>query len=313
MARTARITTISMAGGSGSTPAERARTAVDRAVEMIDRAAMDKPDLVVLPETFTALGCPSETWSETAETVPGPTSDRLAAEAEEHQCYIICPIVRRDGRCTFNSAVLLDRRGNVAGVYDKMHPTIGELEQGIVPGTEPVAFETDFGRIGMAICFDLNFRDVAEHLAADEVELVCFPSMYRGGLRTRLWAFEYGWFLASATPGEGSVILDPLGSVLEMSSAYEPIISHRINLDFVQLHIDENHRHWDGIKAKYGEAVELDVRSPEALSVLYAHDAAISARQIVDEFGLETTRDYFARSNRVRQAAIEEKAGTREH
>ena len=62
MARYARITTISMSGGAGATAGDRARTATDRAIESIDRAAADNPDLIVLPETFTGLGCGSEMW-----------------------------------------------------------------------------------------------------------------------------------------------------------------------------------------------------------------------------------------------------------
>ncbi len=307
MARTARITTISMAGGTGSAAGERATSAVDTATAMIDRAAVDNPDLIVLPETFTGLGCGTEMWFETAETVPGPTSERMADRAREHACYIICPILRREGDRVTNSAILLGREGEVVGIYDKMHPTIGEIEQGVIPGSVAMGFDTDFGRLGIAICFDLNFRDVSDGLAERDVQLVCFPSMYRGGIRARLWAFEYGWFLASATPGEGSVIVDPLGSLLETSSTYQPIISRRVNLDYVQMHVDYNVGKWDRAKEKYGEAVELDVLSPEAQAVLYAHGEGLSAQQVADEFGMESTRDYFVRANGVRAAALAER------
>jgi predicted amidohydrolase len=300
MARYARVTTISMNPGGGGSREERIRRAVDMAVRMIDRAAPDKPDLIVLPETFTALGCGNEAWFASAEPVPGPTSTRLAEKAREHRCHIVCPIVRRDGERTYNSAVLLDRNGEVAGIYNKIHPTISEINVGITPGTDATVVRTDFGRVGFAICFDLNFRDVIEGLAANSAELVVFPSMYRGGLQTQIWAHDFGVWFASSTPGEGSVIVDPLGTVVEKSDAYEPIISRRINLDYARCHIDENYAKWEAIKSKYGESVELDILSPEAQFILYSHHPDTTALDIVREFSLEPTREYYARANRYR-------------
>lgn len=300
MARYTRVTTISMHAGGAGTREERIRRAVEMAARLIDKAAADRPDLIVLPETFTALGCGTEAWFDSAEPVPGPTSSRLAEKAREHRCYIVCPLVRREGSLTYNSAVLIDRNGEVAAIYNKIHPTISEIQVGITPGTEATVARTDFGRVGFAICFDLNFRDVIEGLAANGAELVVFPSMYRGGLQTQIWAHDFGVWFASATPGEGSVLVDPLGTVLEKSDAYEPIISRRINLDYVRCHIDENCAQWDAIKARYGESVELDILSPEAQFVLYSHHPEVTALDIAREFALESTRDYYARSNRYR-------------
>ncbi|MBT5536209.1 carbon-nitrogen hydrolase family protein, partial [Candidatus Poribacteria bacterium] len=249
-------------------------------------------------------GCGTEMWLATAEPVPGPTYERLAERARRHNCHIVCPIVRQDGPRTYNSAILIGRDGGVIGVYDKMHPTVSELSVGITPGASADVFETDFGRVGFAICFDLNFRDVVDDLARGGAELVCFASMYRGGLQTRIWAFDHAVYFASATPDEGSVIVDPLGNVLEQSDRYEPIISRRVNLDYADMHIDENHRQCDAIKAKYGDAVELDILSPEARFILYSHHAELSVKDIIAEFSLETTSEYFARSNRGREEAL---------
>src|SRR5205823_14880352 len=140
-------------------------------------------------------------------------------------------IVERRGNRTFNAAVLLNRQGQVAGIYHKMHPTIGEIRRGITPGTEATVFDTDFGRIGCAICYDLNFRDVIEGLAGGGAELIFFPSMYRGGLQLSIWAFDFGVPIVSATPGEGSAIVDPLGRVLAQSSAYQKIVSRVLELE----------------------------------------------------------------------------------
>ena len=106
----------------------------------------------------------------------------------------------REAGAIYNAAVLLDRSGAVAGVYRKMFPTIGEIEEGITPGDRACVAETDFGRVGLALCFDLNFRLVAESIAEHSAELVVFSSMYRGGISARIWAYDFGWYLVSSTP-----------------------------------------------------------------------------------------------------------------
>ena len=68
-------------------------------------------------------------------------------------------MIVRDGERTFNSAVLINRSGELAGRYDKIRPTEAELEKSICPGgLDPPVFQTDFGAIGIQICFDVNWR-----------------------------------------------------------------------------------------------------------------------------------------------------------
>ena len=71
-----------------------------------------------------------------------------------------------------------------------MFPTVGEMEKGVVPGTDAPCFETDFGRVGMLICFDLNFREVRDALARGKPDVVVFSSMYRGGLQAQALAYQ---------------------------------------------------------------------------------------------------------------------------
>ncbi|MEM2936608.1 MAG: carbon-nitrogen hydrolase family protein, partial [Candidatus Bathyarchaeia archaeon] len=202
-------------------------------------------------------------------------------------------------------AVLIDRQGRPMGSYHKMHPTISEIETGVTPGTEPTVFQTDFGRVGCAICFDLNFRDVIQGLAANGAEIVFFPSMYQGGLQLSIWAFEFGVYMVSAHDGDGSMIVNPLGRILVQSSAYEPIISRTINLDYEILHIDYNNAKWEKIKGKYGPDVEIEVATPEAVFLLTSHLPTISVDQIIHEFQLETREQYFNRALGIRARALQ--------
>jgi predicted amidohydrolase len=305
LVKNVRVSTISFKGNSGDGPLEdRVERNRRAALLLVEKAALDRPDIVCLPETFTGLGLGMEEWFKTAETAPGPTTRAVAEVAKRHGMNVVCPIVERTGGRTYNSAILIDRAGEIVGAYHKIHPTIGEIEAGITPGTDPVILQTDFGPVGFAICFDLNFRDVGEGLKAKGAKLVLFPSMYPGGLQLSVWAHDMSFYMASAFTGSGSAIVDPLGRVLVRSSDYMPIISKAINLDYEVLHIDSNNRMWDEMKAKYGSGAEIDVATPEAVFVLYSNADGVTANDMVREFKLETRDDYFGRANAVRRKAL---------
>lgn len=272
---------------------------------MVEDAGLLKPDIVCLPEAFTALGYPCERFPEVAEPVPGPTTDAVAVLARQHDMWVVCPLIERDGDRLYNSAVVIDRSGAVAGMYHKMHPTIWEMQAGVRPGQAAEVFQTDFGTIGCAICFDLNFRDVIEGLSEGGAEVVFFPSMYCGGLQLSIWAHDFNVFVASAHSGGRSAIVDPLGRVLKWSSVYEPVICCDVNLDSVVLHIDYNHEKWPEIRRKYGAGIEIDVSTDEAKFRLISHLPDVTAKQVVQEFGLEPLAAYFARADSVRRRALD--------
>ncbi len=73
-------------------------------------------DLIVLPET-----CRGQN-DQSPEGLDGPTVSTLAGLAARHRTYVVCPIDRKDGSRRLNSAVLVDRRGQITGVYDKIYP-----------------------------------------------------------------------------------------------------------------------------------------------------------------------------------------------
>ncbi len=306
MARYTQVATVSWRGGTtGETPEEK--IAANRAgqLRLVERACLDRPDFVCMTEVITWYGLGQEHLPLIAEPLDGPTIRTFAEVAQRHACYIIVPIYTQEDGRIFNAQVLLDRHGEIAAVYHKIHPTIGEIEMGVTPGTEPVVAETDKGRVGFAICFDLNFRDVAEGNAAGGAELVFFSSMYPGGLQLRIWAHDFGVFVASATPGDRARIVDPLGRVLTESDAtYSPILSKRLNLDYAVMHLSENCDQFEAIKQKYGAGIELDVTRPEAIFCMYSHLPDVTCEDVIREFELEVRTLYYRRANHIRAAAL---------
>jgi predicted amidohydrolase len=273
----------------------------------IDRAAHDKPDIIILTEHClgnTAKTASGEEKTAAAEPLPafGPITTFLSRKAKQHHTYILAGYYRKNprGEGRYNSAVLLDREGRLAGCYDKVFPTVGELESGVVPGRRAVVFDTDFGRIGAMICFDLNFPELAEAYRKLDVKLMCFVSAFRGGKMLPSLALKNQWFIASAVPGENGVIVDPLGRVLAESSNYGKIACTRINLDSQVVHIDYNVERVRRMKEKYGTQVRIDTASPEAVFLLSSLHPEKSIREMIEEFGVETRDDYFDRSRRER-------------
>ena len=130
-------------------------------VARIDGEGALGTDLIALPETWRGQG------SNTQETLDGPTIQAISALARKHNTYIVCPIDRTDGPHRRNSAVLVDRQGRVIMTYDKVYPYWSEfdLHPPVQAGHDVPVHQADFGRIGIAICFDVNFPDVWQRLA----------------------------------------------------------------------------------------------------------------------------------------------------
>ena len=275
--------------------------------KLIDTAALDKPDLILLTE-----GCMQNTPSTASRQEkdarsdplpkPGPITQFLTRKAAQYRTYIIASYWRKSshGPGRYNSAVLFDRQGKVVGYYDKMFPTIGEMEGGVLPGRGAVVFDTDFGRIGAMICFDFNFTELLAEYKKRGAELICFLSNYRAGRLIPAAALRNQSFIASAVPGENGVIVDPLGRTLAESSDYGRIIFSRINLDSRVVHIDYNVDRVRHLKEKYGAYVKVETASPEAVYFLTSFHPEKSIRAMLEEFEIETLDAYLDRARSVR-------------
>ena len=277
---------------------------VDGAAHYAWQARQFGADIVAFPEVYPHLHLDWEkNLPEIAEELSGPTTERMMAEAKKLGMYIIWPLWEREGDTFYNAAVLIDRQGEIVGKYHKVHPTVGEIEKGIRPGTEATVLETDFGRIGICICFDLNFRDIVTGLKDNGAEVIFFCSMYRGGLQVRAWAFELGRYMVSAIGAELGQIVDLTGRQLKLAT-YEAVIAQRVNLNRRLLHMDYNWDKMDEMLKKYGTDVSFDYVTQEACFAIGSEREGLDIEDILDEFGLERREDYFRRCNEVREKAL---------
>lgn len=192
--------------------------------------APEPVDLVCLPEGITVIGT-GRSYAEVSEPVPGPTTERLGRLAQKLHAYVVAGLYEREGRIVYNTAVLLDRQGRLAGKYRKTHLPREEWEAGITPGNAYPVFTTDFGRIGLIICYDLQFPEPSRALAAQGAEILVLPIW--GGFETlaRARALENSVYLISSTYDMRSFILDPTGAILAEATRDQPLARAAIDLE----------------------------------------------------------------------------------
>ncbi len=260
----------------------------------------DQPDLIVVPEACDRPGGFSgEKLRRYYDVRRDQVREFFARTARRNKCYIVYSAHREmpDGTRR-NSSVLIDRKGQVAGIYDKNHPTIGEIDKGIPCGKDAPVIECDFGRVALAICFDLNFDELRLKYVRGKPDVIVFSSMYHGGLMQGYWAYSCRSHFVGAIAGKGtrSEIYSPLGQVLASSTNYFDFAVARVNLDCALVHLDYNWERLRKLKAKYGPKVTItDPGCLGAVLVASKHETK-SVDDMIEEFEIELLDDYFARS-----------------
>ena len=169
---------------------------------LIAEAAKQRADLVVLGETLTYFGT-GKKFPDVAEPIPGPSTDYFGQLAKKHNLYIVPGLNERDGHLVYNVAVLIGPDGRIVGKYRKVCLPRGEIAAGIAPGRDYPVFATRFGKVGLMVCYDGFFPEVARHLTNRGAEVIAWP----------VWGCNPN--LASARACENHVYL--------VSSTYEDI------------------------------------------------------------------------------------------
>ncbi len=300
MPRKITVSTLSLRPGGGPRTVEMNLATAER---LLERAALSKPDIVCLPELFPQIGMPVQEWVPTAETVPGPITDRIGALARRHNMYVVCPTLEKRGGRVYNAGVLLDRQGQVAGIYHKVHPTISEVEAGVTPGSRVEVFEADFGRVAILICFDIMWPGRWAEAKDRGAELLFWPSAYEGGLPLQARACDHELYVVSCTPVWVNHILDITGYPIASTGQRLDIATTQIDLERRLFSTDYNMAQVQAIQTKYGPRVRFNVLSPEGAFTLESDDPAVTVADLAKEFGLETLQDYRVRSGAAQGGA----------
>lgn len=226
---------------------------VAKFIELSQRSVPEGTDVILLPEGITVVGT-TKKYAEVSEVIPGPTTERLGALAREKKAWVVAGIYERDGGTVFNTAVLIDRQGRYAGKYRKVYIPREEMEAGITPGDDYPVYATDFGKVGMMICYDVFFADPARGLATNGAELILMPIW--GGKETlaRARAEENHVFLATSGYDFPAMIYDPVGETLARSE-----VDGTVAVTVVDLAKRYDERWLGNMKARFFRELRTDV------------------------------------------------------
>jgi predicted amidohydrolase len=168
--RKVRLATVHLQPRSGKTKADKCR----QFAPLIAAAAKQGADLIVLPETLTYYGA-GVSPAEVAEPVPGPSVAYFGELAKQFNVYLVVGLYERAGHLVYNVAVLIGPDGRVVGVYRKVTLPTNEVALGVAPGRDYPVFETRFGKVGLMVCYDGFFPEVARELTKRGAEVIAWP------------------------------------------------------------------------------------------------------------------------------------------
>jgi predicted amidohydrolase len=279
---------VQLAPVAGPLTAETITSNVDKCVSMVERCVAESgAELVVLPETastgFTP-GMSAEQLYGLLDTVPGALTAPIQDVAARLGVHVVYGTYERGpaAATVYNTAALIGRGGELLAAYRKSHLFAGECvaEGGwVTPGAEAVVVRTDLGSIGLMICFDGDYPELARVMAVRGAEVICRPSaLLRSAdlweLTTRARAYDNHVFVVAAnatgTDPAGlhyfgnSMVVTPIGEVVARAASHEGWVSSRLdpqtalrsltpgsnvpqrfdhladrNLEFIKAHLDE--------------------------------------------------------------------------
>lgn len=269
------------------------------AIDHLHTAGRNGVDIACLPEEFAGTE---------AEPIPGPTTNVVAELAKQYNMYVVCPMREQASDKQYNTAVLIDRKGEVAGYYRKVFVFWGE---GLNLSTEGVkAFETDFGRISILTCFDLNYPELWQRCDDLDVDIVFWPSAYGGGSPLNAMSILYHYYIVPVGAGN---IIDITGKTCsDIEKPRDKQFIATLDLDRAFAHQDFNREKVDKMLKEHAGEIEVQRNlSEEDLAPWWLFKATkpgVTVRKLLKEYKIETLREYQHRSReQINQARKEGK------
>jgi predicted amidohydrolase len=225
-------------------------------LNVIEDSIHQKTDVILLPEGITVIGT-GKSYADVAETIPGPTTLRLSELAKKRGTYVAAGIYEREGPAIYNTAVLIDRFGNIAGKYRKVYVPREEIDHGLMPGNDYPVFQTDFGTVGLMICYDVMFPDPARALTSRGAEIILMPIWGGDETLAKARAIENKVFLVTSGYDYPTSVMDPSGEILSLARKNGTVALAVIDLNkrYVDRQLGEMH-------SRRMKELRLDIKPP---------------------------------------------------
>lgn len=226
-----------------------------KAEGMLKNASEKGVDIAVLPEMF---NCPynNKYFPEYAEEYTGKTTDFLSNLAKELNIYIVGgSIPEKEGDKIYNTSYIFDKDGKLIGRHRKMHLFDIDVKDGITfresdtlsPGNDITVFETEYCKIGVAICYDMRFPELMRLMVLKGAKIIIVPAAFNMTTGPAHWhiiaksrALDNQVYFIAASPSRNldspyiayghSLIVDPWGNVVAEADENESVIIKELNL-----------------------------------------------------------------------------------
>lgn len=272
------------------------QSSVQAALRQMEICLPLSPDIICLPEVFHVAGIAGgrPSLEESAEDGSGKVIGPFQDFAKRNKCYVVCSVYTRENGKYYNSAVLIDRNGARVGEYRKARPTVNEMKRGIMPGPlDPPVFKTDFGVIGVQICYDIEWAEGWESLRRKGAEIVFWPSAFAAGKKINTKAWENQYCVVSSTRKDTTKICDITGEEIAVSGQWNLWgVCAPVNLEKAFLHSWPYSRRFPDVMKKYGRKVRCYSLHEEEFSVIESLSPDVKVADILREFELKTYREH---------------------
>ncbi len=242
--------------------------------EQIDNAGKLGLDIVCLCEAITMVGTKFNAF-ECARPIPGEHSEIISRSAKKNNIWVVAGLMELANDKVYNTAVLFNRNGDIAGTYHKVHLPSEEWKWGVTPGTEYPVFKTDFGTVAMQICYDWFFPETAEIFAMNGAEIIFAPTwgntlpdhdgIADGETVFRVRARDNGVYMVPSVYDGNSLVIDPVGRILASSNGKTGVFWAEVDLN-ARESLD-----WVG----YWRSIVYRHRMPETYSMLISYPKQI--------------------------------------
>ncbi len=203
---------------------------------LIDKAAADGADIVCLPEGPELYGNPGTTHIDVAAAIPGPQTELISKFAARNKIYVVAGLFEKDGSVMYNVAVLFGRDGQIVGKYRKVCKPREGIEAGVTPGDSYPTFETDFGRVGMMVCWDNYFPEAARTLMLNGAEIIFLPIWGGSETLTKARAIENQVYVVTSSYATATAIFSTDGEILAQATEENTVAIAEVDLSAPKYH-----------------------------------------------------------------------------